>query len=98
MSARHPLQVSFRVRVSGFEKLGVSASDVKAAVTSNARVLPGIGRPTVTVRDVSGGFDVTATYPDSSKLIGTGTVTRAIESVDPRLKGRVENVRIARAS
>lgn len=94
--APSPMQVAFFVRVSGFEKLGVSRADVKAAVTDNAGVLPGIGRPRVVVRDVSGGFAVTVNYPDSSRLIGSGAATRAIESVDPRLQGRVENVRIVR--
>lgn len=94
---RHPMQVAFFVRVSGFEKLGVSASDVKAAVVDNASVLPGIGRPRVRVSSVSGGYAVTASYPDSSRLVGSGEARRAMESIDPRLQGRIEGVRVARA-
>lgn len=91
-----PMQVAFFVRVSGFEKLGVDGSDVRTAVANNADVLPGIGRPRVRVRDVSGGYAVNVRYPDSTRLVGSGAARRAIESVDPRLQGRVENVRVAR--
>lgn len=98
LSDPNPMQVSFTVRASGLEKLAVSDADVKAAVTNNAGVLPGIGRPVVMVRDVSGGFAVTVRYPDSSRLIGSSAAKRAIESVDPDLRGRIENVHVARSA
>ena len=91
-----PMQVAFFARVSGFEKLGVSASDVADAVRDNAFVLPGIGKPRVTVQDVSGGFKVTVRYPDSRSGIGSSAARRAIESIDPRLSGRIQNVAVAR--
>jgi acyl CoA:acetate/3-ketoacid CoA transferase beta subunit len=90
------MQVAFLARVSGFEKLGVSASDVADAVRDNAFVLPGIGKPRVTVQDVSGGFKVTVRYPDSRSGIGSSAARRAIESIDPRLSGRIQNVAVAR--
>lgn len=95
--AAAPMRASFSVRVSGLEKLGVSRADVTRVVTSNAGVLPGVGAPTVAVQDVSGGYAVQVRYPDSSRAISNAAATKAVESVDPRLKGRVTGMKVTRA-
>jgi len=92
-----PMRAAFTVRVSGFEKLAVGRGDVVSVVRDNASVLPGVGAPTVVVKDVSGGYSVVVSYPDSSRAISNTAATRAVESVDSRLKGRVTGMKVTRA-
>lgn len=92
-----PMRATFTVRVNGFEKLRVGRGDVVDVVRKNAGVLPGVGAPTITVADVSGGYAVQVQYPDSSRAISNAAATRAVESVDSRLKGRVTGMKVTRA-
>lgn len=92
-----PMHVAFSLRANGFEKLAVGRGDVVDTIRKNAGVLPGLGEPTITVRDVSSGYAVQVQYPDSARAIGNAAATRAVESVDSRLKGRVTGMKVTRA-
>jgi len=95
---RRPLSVRFDVRVSPMEKWVVGSGTVRQAVEANARsgILPGTGRPSVSVSEVESGYVVTVGYPDSHGDISAMAAQRAIEGVDPRLDGRIANVMVTR--
>lgn len=87
-----PLTVIFEIALSGVEKFAVSPQDIKQAVVANAHVLPGIGRPDVLVSEIPRGYVIYAKYLDSVRPVSKSEVKQAIESIDSRLKGRVQNI------
>ena len=93
---KRPLQVRFFVAVGGVEKLFAPPESVRDAVAENAGVLPGIGSPAIAVKNVKGGYSVSVRWYDSGKAVTPEQVKRAIETVDPRLKGRVSRVQVTR--
>ena len=96
---RRPLRVRFDVRLSGMEKWIATQGVVRQTVEAQAQagVLPGTGRPRVSIADVSDGYVVTIDYPDSYDDVSAIAAQRAIEGLDPRLEGRIANVVVDRA-
>lgn len=96
---RRPLSVRFDLRVGPIEKWAVTPAVVRQTVQANAQtgILPGTGRPTVQITDVSGGYVVMVRYPDSHGDISAVAAQRAIEGFDSRLQGRIANVMVDRA-
>lgn len=90
--------LGFEVELSALEKFAVDESDIRDAVLKNASRVIGdlVGNPTVSITGTSKGYRIVlgaATYDD---VPGATLLKTRIENIDPRLKGRISNVKVNR--
>lgn len=95
---RRPLSISFTLRVSALEKqlLPLGELQMLAEQYAQSPMFGGLGAAAVKVTDRSAGYYVSVAYPDSANAPSAVAVQDALETLDPRLKGRIANVVVAR--
>lgn len=90
--------VGFDVEIGTLEKLAVDKSDIKSAVLKYASRVVGdlVGNPVVSIFETDNGYRVVLGAKTYDDVPGPSQITTRIENIDPRLKGRISNVKVNR--
>lgn len=85
--------LAFDIAVNGFEKLAVSAEDIKESIEENAsEIIDLVGQPTIVVTGIDGGYHVSMHFASYSDMPTAQHMKTDIENLDSRLKGRISKL------